>query len=150
MSFGSMPANYDRSVNTAGSPLQRKMSLAPQPEDFAVDHHTDAEINQQREEQVLQLARTMSRSSTRDNIHKLHPARTNTSVAADGSYNIFEYDEGSDLDPFSNNFNSRKWTKGLVAAHNESTPGRTSGISYRNMSVHGFGSDAGGSPRAPE
>jgi ATP-binding cassette subfamily G (WHITE) protein 2 (PDR) len=57
--------------------------------------------------------------------------------------NLFEYEEGSDLDPFSDNFDAPKWTRQLAAMREEGAPGRKAGLAYKNMSVHGFGSDAG-------
>lgn len=78
-----------------------------------------------RTQNVTSLARQMSRMSE----------RTMT--------NLFDYQEGSDLDPFSSSFDARKWTRGMVALQNVDTPARQAGLSYKNMSVHGFGSDAG-------
>jgi ATP-binding cassette subfamily G (WHITE) protein 2 (PDR) len=57
--------------------------------------------------------------------------------------NLFDYEEGSDLDPFSNNFDAPKWTRQLASMREEGAPGRKAGLAYKNMSVHGFGSDAG-------
>jgi ATP-binding cassette subfamily G (WHITE) protein 2 (PDR) len=57
--------------------------------------------------------------------------------------NLFDYSEGSDLDPFSDSFDARKWTKSMVALQDAETPRRQAGLAYKNMAVHGFGSDAG-------
>lgn len=82
-----------------------------------------------RTQNVTSLARQMSRMSER-------PAT-----------NVFDYQEGSDMDPFSSSFDARKWTRGMVAMRDDdTTPPRQAGLSYKNMSVHGFGSDAGESP----
>lgn len=78
-----------------------------------------------RTQNVTQLARQMSRMSE----------RTMT--------NLFDYQEGSDLDPFSDQFDARKWTKGMVSLRDAETPQRQAGLAYKNMSVHGFGTDAG-------
>jgi hypothetical protein len=57
--------------------------------------------------------------------------------------NLFDYEEGSDLDPYSDSFNAKKWTRQMAAIREEGAPGRQAGLAYKNMSVHGFGSDAG-------
>jgi len=86
---------------------------------------SQAETMAQREQGVAELARQLTRQSTR------YPD------------NIFDYQEGSDLDPFSENFNAKKYTKGLAKMSQGAGVERLAGIAYRNMSVHGFGSDAG-------
>ena len=78
-----------------------------------------------RNQNVTSLARQMSRMSERT------------------MNNVFQYEEGSDMDPFSPSFDARKWTRGMVAMSNSEAPPRLAGLSYKNMSVHGFGSDAG-------
>jgi hypothetical protein len=77
-----------------------------------------------RTQQITSLARNMSRRSEQQG-------------------NLFDYEEGSDLDPFSNNFDAPKWTRQLASMRDEGSPGRQAGLAYKNMSVHGFGSDAG-------
>ncbi|WWC68268.1 uncharacterized protein I206_102191 [Kwoniella pini CBS 10737] len=81
---------------------------------------------QERHHQVTGLARQMSRASI------------NTGKGND----IFNYNADSDLDPFSDNFDAKKWVKQMSRLSQESTPSRTAGISYSGLSVHGFGSDA--------
>lgn len=60
-----------------------------------------------------------------------------------GEYiNPFHGTEDEALNPLSGKFDSRKWTKNLVALTSRDPdryPGRTAGISYRNLNVHGFG-----------
>jgi ATP-binding cassette subfamily G (WHITE) protein 2 (PDR) len=84
-----------------------------------------AETVQQRSEAIGELARQLSRHTTR------------------GPENVFDYQEGSDLDPFSGNFDARKYTKALGQMSKGQGVERLSGVSYKDMSVHGFGSDAG-------
>jgi ATP-binding cassette subfamily G (WHITE) protein 2 (PDR) len=80
-----------------------------------------------RETGVAELARQLTRQSTRHGTHE----------------NLFDYEEGSELDPFSEKFNARRYVKGLASINKGTGAERTSGISYRDMSVHGFGTDAG-------
>jgi len=86
---------------------------------------TPAETVQQRESRVGDLARQLTRQSTHQ------------------QGNLFDYAEGSDSDPFSENFDARKYTKALGQLARGAGVERKSGISYKNLSVHGFGSDAG-------
>ncbi|WRT64451.1 uncharacterized protein IL334_001383 [Kwoniella shivajii] len=87
---------------------------------------TISPTDRQREDQVTSLARQMSRAS----------------IHGDQPLDLFNYNADSDLDPFSDNFNARKWVKEMSRISQESSPRRTAGISYSGMSVHGFGSDA--------
>lgn len=84
-----------------------------------------AETVQQRSNAIGELARQMSRQYSRQ------------------PTNLFDYEEGSDLDPFSGNFDARKYTKTLAQMSSGAGYEKLSGVSYKNMSVHGFGSDAG-------
>ena len=78
-----------------------------------------------REEAVGDLARKLTRQSTRP------------------EENLFNYEPGSDLDPFSDHFNARKYVKGMASLTENAGPTRLSGVSFSNLSVHGYGSDAG-------
>lgn len=130
-------SNYDGQSETNGAGLQRRISIQQRQRDDIVNAAADIELappvertSEERDEDARQLARQLTRASTRG-----------------PRANIFECEPGSDLDPNSDKFNARKWVKGLAEAGRESGPGRTSGIAYKNMSVHGFGSDAGESFR---
>ena len=108
--------------------LERPIGKSDQP----YEEHTNSEVDltqaqviQRRESRVGELARQLTRQSTH----------------VQG--NLFDYVEGSDTDPFSPNFDARKYTKALGQLSQGAGVERKSGISYRNMSVHGFGSDAG-------
>lgn len=74
---------------------------------------------------INELARSLSRQSTW------------TSVPG----NPFEAAPDSELDPNGPNFKARTWVKSMIKLnHDENkTPGRTSGVSFRNLNVHGFG-----------
>jgi len=119
--------NHDRD----GMPvqLQRPLTNHHQEYDEQTGDNTQelspAQTMAQREQGITELARQLTRQSTR------YPD------------NIFDYQEGSDLDPFSENFNARKYTKGLGKMSQGAGVERLAGIAYKNMSVHGFGSDAG-------
>jgi ATP-binding cassette subfamily G (WHITE) protein 2 (PDR) len=98
-------------------------------------------------EEVHALARSMSRQSVSSQGSRtggrlsgaLHRTVTSGSVVADP----WNYEEGSDLDPYSPNFSIRKWTRSIVTeARGEDHIPRYAGIAFKNMSIHGFGSDA--------
>lgn len=78
-----------------------------------------------RDFEVAELAKTFSRQSTWSSV----PG------------NPFEAEKDSALDPHSQNFRARQWVKSMIKL-NESenkTPGRTAGVAFRNLNVHGFG-----------
>lgn len=85
---------------------------------------------------ITQLARSMSRQVSR-------APTTNTAGGARG--NVFDYESGSDLDPYSKTFDAKKWVRSLqaTAEEDEGTRQRNSGVAFKGMGVHGFGSDAG-------
>lgn len=136
---GNFAANIDgATMDGGGTALQRMMShTGPTNTDGDNDEEEVFTPIEERHEQITKLARQITRQSTRPG--GLHRVATNGSVLAEGD--IFDYEEGSDLDPFSENFDVRKWTK-LVVRHRDTAP-RTSGLAYSNMDVFGYGSDAG-------
>jgi hypothetical protein len=77
-------------------------------------------------EEIVQLARQISSS-------------------ADGQ--IFNYEKGSILDPFHENFDSKLWISKFANLEDwASGSDRRSGISFKDMTVFGYGTDAGKSP----
>lgn len=76
--------------------------------------------------------------SRTQNIHSLARQLSTSTLV-----NPFEYEKDSEFDPFSSNFDARKWTHHMVRASDGASPRRQAGISFRNLGVHGFGSDAG-------
>jgi ATP-binding cassette subfamily G (WHITE) protein 2 (PDR) len=61
-------------------------------------------------------------------------------VSSTGVNNPFDYEEGSDLDPYSSNFSARKYVRSLATLGKGSE--RLSGIAFKNLSVSGLQSDA--------
>ncbi|KAH8656551.1 BcATRO, ABC transporter [Tricladium varicosporioides] len=56
--------------------------------------------------------------------------------------NPFSPIKDSTLDPYSENFKPRSWMKALLQLHSrdpEKYPGRTAGIAFRGLNVHGYG-----------
>lgn len=127
--FGNTFTNSDVQQATFGAMLDRVTSgfkthslRRNQPDDEPGDGGA-APVDSRK--QITELARTATRQST-----------------ATGT-DMFAYQPGSDLDPYSPAFDAEKWTRGLSKLNREAGSGYTSGIAYRNLSVHGFGSDSG-------
>lgn len=77
-------------------------------------------------------------------VHRLARRFTSQSVYTTTHQNPFNAPPGSALDPNSDHFNARAWTKAMLHTHLEDPnahPTRTAGVSFRNLNVHGFGSD---------
>lgn len=103
-----------------------------------------------REQEITTLARQLSRQTSNQprpssplNLVRQLTGRSNATVVADSPEKLFKYEQGSDLDPFSPDFNARKYVKGIAGLSEEAGVQRSAGVSYKNMAVHGFGSDAG-------
>jgi hypothetical protein len=79
-------------------------------------------------QEVTELARHLSTQST-----------------VTGQGDIFKYETGSKLDPFGDTFDPRLWVS-KFASLEDWGQGRMSGISFKDMTVFGHGTDAGKSP----
>lgn len=74
--------------------------------------------------EVSKLAKRLSRQSTWSGVQS----------------NPFDAEEGSVLDPHSPNFRSREWAKSMIKLQeSEHFPGRTAGVAFENLNVHGYG-----------
>jgi len=162
---GNFTQNYDRSSQQGGAGLQRTHSNVSWHQDDAVRSSPVREkshlptIDQENTQSYPPTDGTLYPSGASDQDQSSTPmsmtetlhSRTQqvTSLArhmsrrSDTQGNLFDYEEGSDLDPFSTNFNAQKWTRRMAALREEGSPGRQAGVAFKNMSVHGFGSDAG-------
>jgi ATP-binding cassette subfamily G (WHITE) protein 2 (PDR) len=94
------------------------------------DNERQESINSaERDKQVYQLARTFTQRSVRH--------------GEGGDYvNPFFGSEDPLLDPASGKFNARAWVKtmiGIKSRDPERYPERVAGVSFKNLSVHGFG-----------
>jgi ATP-binding cassette subfamily G (WHITE) protein 2 (PDR) len=109
-------------------PLGRALSRGYTREDpTGVSSSTDTSLDQDgmARERVQELARQLTRQSSR------------------------HHEKGSELDPFSDNFNAKAWTRKIVGVTSRDPvnhPKRTAGVAFKNLKVHGFGSDSGYQP----
>lgn len=91
------------------------------------------------EARVVELARALSRqTSTHQSTHQ-----TGEGASDDGGED-FLIVKDSEYDPFSSNFDSKKWIRRMVGvvSKDELHPMRTSGIAYSNLRVFGYGGGA--------
>jgi hypothetical protein len=88
----------------------------------------DEDSVEREERRVTQLARTFTQASIKNE---------------QGQYvNPFLSTDDPTLDPNSEEFSARAWTKtliGITSRDPERYPERTAGVSYRNLSCHGYG-----------
>jgi ATP-binding cassette subfamily G (WHITE) protein 2 (PDR) len=138
-------SNYDKTSRDGGAPAQRR-------QDGTLLTDTDEKEEfftpmEKRQEEVAELARQVTRQSlTRQTTNGsqsqniLGRVLSRVSSHTEG-VNPVEYEPGSDMDPYSDNFNIRKWTRNAVKGSDGT--GRSSGLSFKNLSVFGYGSDAG-------
>ncbi|KAJ7770562.1 ABC-2 type transporter-domain-containing protein [Mycena metata] len=100
-------------------------------------------LNEEQEQHVQALARTMSRP---ESVTHLPALSETTSGGSDGKtfVNPFEDVQGNEaLDPRSEKFDINAWLKSVMSITSrdpESFPTRTAGVSFRNLHVHGIGS----------
>ena len=79
-----------------------------------------------------------------EKVHKLARALTEHSIVGPEVHHINPFDNTDNplLDPTSDKFNYRAWTKNLLGLQSrdpERYPQRVAGIAYKNLSAHGFG-----------
>ena len=90
----------------------------------------------EKKEESNDVDRTIRRLASRVSQHTICSEETKP------NNNIFHPVPGSDLDPQSSGFDTRAWVEALVRYENnnlESGRRRKSGVSFRNLDVHGFG-----------
>lgn len=100
--------------------------------DTALDRFDEVGNEEVFEAEITRLAQQLTRQST------------HFSVTGDTAENTFlESREDSTLNPHSPNFKAKHWMKNLLAITSrdpERYPQRVAGVSFRNLSVHGYGS----------
>lgn len=90
------------------------------------------ELTHETEDRIQELARVFSGMSK-------NPSGSNATIV-----NPFDDHKISALDPFSKDFDAEEWAKHffhVLGSDPERYPQRTTGVSYRDVAVFGFGSD---------
>lgn len=129
---GNFTTNNDRTRQTTSGASPDRGDHDPHAFDPSFSHDGGPVIDEsdQVDRQVLKLAREYSNAS-------------NSAAAA----HVFDPShQGSQIDPESDDFNSRAWTKAMLRLHKQSgqeNVGRTAGFAFRNLSAYGYskGSD---------
>lgn len=134
---------YDRTEHSAGAALNRTTSRSHYYDDHPNDN-LPSPTDEYRIRELGQLARSWSRRSQTGALGPgFSQAPQGESIAEELTGDVFTYQKDSDLDPFSSNFNPKKWTKLMFRAHETTSPPRKAGLSFKNLGVFGYGSDAG-------
>lgn len=138
---GNFTQNYDNTGATGGvPPLGRQPSTQHANHDPTPIHagleekesqeggsSSEGETEQiKRDQTTLNLARRMSRQSTDQQ-----------------TGNPFDVEKDGPLDPWSENFNSRAWTKALLNLEQQESDKfkpRTAGFAFKDLNVYGYGS----------
>ncbi|KAG0161728.1 hypothetical protein PDIDSM_1159 [Penicillium digitatum] len=95
-----------------------------------------SEPGDDRDRQITNLAQSLSRISQQSSV--------NTSQAVEG-VNAFLDSSDPEADPKSDQFKSRKWVKNIIQMTSRDPdryPRRTTGVSFRNLNVFGYGTAA--------
>jgi ABC-type multidrug transport system fused ATPase/permease subunit len=77
-----------------------------------------------------------------EEVHQLARRYTTQSHYSTTGQNVFNAEPGSALDPNGEHFNARAWCKAMLHMQIEdenASPPRTTGVSFRALNVHGFG-----------
>jgi ATP-binding cassette subfamily G (WHITE) protein 2 (PDR) len=135
-------------------PLQERPPVLGRPSSDATtsgeEGHRVSPIDQERANnaRVTELARQLTRQSSRhqeaQSLSRVGSRQTGAEVNSESGDFLIE--KGTELDPFSDNFNVKAWTRrivGVTSRDPELHPKRTAGVAFRNLQVHGFGSDTG-------
>ncbi|OJD13659.1 hypothetical protein AJ78_05895 [Emergomyces pasteurianus Ep9510] len=128
-----MSGEMDNKVETSPVDHDRKLGTPR----FVFASEEDEELTANQENDLVDLARRMSHTSTRGSTYTQH-------CGAD--INPFVDSESDpELDPHNEKFNLRKWMKSILRITSrdpERYPSRTAGVSFRNLNVHGYGTAA--------
>lgn len=127
--IGHTPINHDRSGLVQPTSTQYK---AGQP-----DISQDVNINEDED-----LSSTLTTSTPTEDVNRLARYLSTQSHAEGASGNLFDYEKGSVFDPFGDSFEAKLWVRKFASLEDWGTP-RASGVSFKDMSVFGYGTDAG-------
>ena len=163
---GNFTSNFDREAVSGGVPSP-EMRAEQRPQHYLEDerdHHTaesdastiaagegsppshhnrsdhkNASHNTRDDDDIAETARR------EDAVHQLARRLTAQSQQSSSQANPFNAPPNSALDPNGENFNARAWTKAMLNLQlqdEDAAPVRTAGVAFRNLNVHGFGTDA--------
>lgn len=159
--IGNITSSFDRSLQTSGP----ASSAADRPRSPSIGRHSfssgrrshstqrgtqgtrDAEsqpppvppVNPPTDVEKIPSLQDSSNGDDEAEIQKLARLYSTTSASGE-SENPFEAPAGSAVDPTSDNFRARAWVKSMLRLQSQTeqvVQGRSAGIAFRNLSVHG-------------
>lgn len=91
--------------------------------------------------EIKDLSDDERRARTGLEVAELAKSLTGQSTWSNVPDNPFNGEKDSALDPKSPNFRARQWVKSMIKLQqaDNKNPGRTAGIAFQNLNVHGFG-----------
>lgn len=107
------------------------------PAEAGPDGHPARSIDDEENDETISMERR------EEEVHQLARRYTTQSHYSTTGQNVFNASPGSALDPNGEHFNARAWCKAMLHMQTEDDkahPPRTTGLSFRNLNVHGFGS----------
>ena len=157
---GNFPSNFDREAVSGGVPPPDTVVTSHyddsnhhlgtesgastiaaadgSPRDHQSDHRKEGSYNTHDADEIAEAARR------EEAIHQLARRLTTQSQQSTEYQNPFNAPPNSALDPHGENFNARAWTKAMLNLQlndENAPPTRTAGVSFRDLNVHGFGTD---------
>jgi ATP-binding cassette subfamily G (WHITE) protein 2 (PDR) len=164
---GNFTSNYDREVVSGGVPTPEMAGRQPSHANYNDNEKPDSESdastiaanvegsprrNNHAHADQKDSAYVVGRNSDEEEetarreaaVHRLARRLTSQSQNSTAYQNPFNAPPNSALDPNGEHFNARAWTKAMLNLQlndEHAPPTRTAGISFRNLNVHGFGSD---------
>ncbi|KAK5441492.1 Multidrug resistance protein [Exophiala xenobiotica] len=141
---GNFTSNYDHSVDTQGPGFLSHHRRSSEVEQTYIPYHNHRTANHDDAAAIPEDKLGSSGSSDdegAERIRDLAQQLTRDSARSYGGVNPFNAEPDSALDPSSENFRPRAWTKAMfqLQSSDDRFLARTAGIAFRNLSAHGFG-----------
>jgi ATP-binding cassette subfamily G (WHITE) protein 2 (PDR) len=134
-----------------GSDTSEASTIAAQPDDTRLHPHANNDPSSHKESNFTTTQNSKAGSEDEDSVsqreeqvHQLARRYTQQSTQSTSNQSPFLAEPGSALDPNGEHFNARAWAKAMLHTQQEdpnAPPIRTAGIAFRDLNVHGFGSD---------
>jgi ATPase subunit of ABC transporter with duplicated ATPase domains len=136
---GRRPSNYNDSDQAGESDASTIAAVDGSPR--SNNQHADRKDGSYNTHDADELAETARREEA---VHQLARRLTSQSHQSSANQNPFNAEPNSPLDPHGEHFNARAWTKAMLnlqLSDENAAPTRTAGVSFRDLNVHGFGTD---------
>jgi ATP-binding cassette subfamily G (WHITE) protein 2 (PDR) len=124
------------------SEKRRRSTAASRPRDDTIDFEKPAELGKEEEEAIDDSTSDDEDRRREQEVHAIARKLTQHSTYSESELNPFDTSKDSKLNPHSERFNAKAWTKAMLDTHlrdPKSYPLRTAGIAFRHLNVFGFG-----------